>query len=78
MLRKRVADRADDQAAHQAGIAEAHLELRRVDVHVELGGVELEEERGDRKAVARQHVGIGGAERAREQRVAERPCRSRT
>ena len=69
---KRVADRADDQPAHHAGIAEAHLELRRMDVDVELGGVELEEERRDRKAVARQHVSIGGAERAGEQRIAER------
>ena len=69
---KRVADRADDQPAHHAGIAEADLLLRRVDVDVELGRIEFEEERRDRKAVAREHVSVGGAERAGEQRIAER------
>ena len=34
--RQRMAQRADDQAAHQAGIAEAHLGLGRMDVHVDL------------------------------------------
>ena len=55
------------------GIAEAHLQLGRMDVHVDLAGRHVEEERGDGKAVARQHVGIGGAQRAGEERIAERP-----
>ena len=63
-----------DEAADQAGIAEAHFELRRMHVHVELRRVELNEERGDGEAVAREHVGIGGAERTGEKRIAKRPA----
>ncbi len=63
------------QPAHQAGIAEAHLELGRMHVDVELAGRELQEERRDGKAVARQHVGIGGAQRAR--RAADRAAAGR-
>jgi hypothetical protein len=37
-----VAQAADDQAAHQARIAEPHLRLGRVDVDVDIGRVELD------------------------------------
>ena len=69
---ERVAQAPDDQAAHQAGIAEADLGLGRVDVDVDLGRVELDVEGGDRMAVAGQEVGVGGAQRAVQQPVAHR------
>ena len=65
--------RADDQAAHQAGIAEAHLGLGRMHVHVDLARIERDEQRHHRMAVARQIVGVGGAHRADQQLVAHRP-----
>ena len=65
---QRLAQRADDQAADQAGIAEAHLRLGRVDVDVDQRRIEREEQHRDRMAVALHDVGIGGAERAEELR----------
>ena len=65
-------DRADQQTAHEAGVAKAHLRLGRVDVHVHLLGRDLQEQRGHRVAIARQQVAIGGAQRALEQPVLNR------
>ena len=71
---ERVAQRADDQPAHQAGVAEAHLGLGRMDVDVDLLGRPVEKQRHDRMAVARQDVLIGAAHRADQQLVAHRPA----
>ncbi len=61
---QRVAQRADDQAAHQARIAEAHLGLGRMDVDVDLVGGAGDEQRHHRMAVAREKVLVGAAHRA--------------
>ena len=71
---KRMAQRADDQPAHQGRVAKADLGLGRVDVDVDLVGRPVEKQRDDRMAVARQHVLIGAAHRARQQLVAHRPA----
>jgi hypothetical protein len=68
--RQGVAQAADDQAAHQGRVAEPHLGLGRVDVDVDLGGVERHVEGRRRVAVAGQEVGIGGAQGALQQAVA--------
>ncbi len=68
-----VAQRPHHQAAHQARVAEAHLRLGRVDVHIDLGGVELEVEGRGRVAVAGEDVGVGGPQRPLQQPVANGP-----
>ncbi len=68
--RERRAQGADDHAAHDAGIAEAHFGLGRVDVDVDHLGRRFEEQRHHRMAVARQEILIGAAHRAGEQLVA--------
>ena len=72
--RQRMAQRADDHAAHHAGIAKAHLGLGGMDIDVDILGRDVEEQRQHGMAVARQHVLIGGAHRAVEQLVAYRPA----
>src|SRR5450432_3440917 len=67
---KRLPDRADDKAAHQAAIAKAHLRLGGMDVDVDVAGVAFNEECDDGVAVAREIVEIGGAQGAGEQFVA--------
>ena len=57
-------ERVDDQRAHQAGVAEAHLGLGRVDVDVDFARRQRDEERDQRMAIARQIIRIGGADRA--------------
>ena len=69
-----MAQRADDQAAHQAGVAEADLGLGRVDVDVDLVRRPVEEQRDDRVAVVRQQIVVGAAHRADQQLVAHRPA----
>ena len=61
---QRLLQRAHDERAHQAGVAEAHLGLGRMHVDVDLARIERHEQRDDRMAVARQIVGIGAAHRA--------------
>ncbi len=67
-----VAQGADHQPAYEARIAEAHLGLGRMDVDVELVRVEVEVERRQRMAVARQEIGVGGAQGPLKQAVAHR------
>ncbi len=71
---QRLPQRADHQAAHEAGVAEAHLGLGRMDVDVDLRRRAGEVERRGRVPVARQHVGVGRAQRAEQQPVAHRPA----
>jgi hypothetical protein len=65
---------ADDQPAHQRGVAEAHLGLGRMDVDVDRVGRQLEEERHHGVAVARQEILVGAAHRALQQPIAHRPA----
>ncbi len=74
LARQRLLQRAHDQPAHQAGVAEAHLGLGRMHVDVDLARIERDEQRQQRMAVARQIIGIGAAHRADQQLVAHRPA----
>ena len=71
---QRRSERADDQAAHQPGIAEAHFGLRRMHIHVDKRRIAIEKQRQRRMAVAREIIGIGAAHRADQQPVAHRPA----
>ena len=73
-LGKDLAQAADDQPAHELRIAEAHIRLGGMDVDVDLPGIELDEQDGDRMPVAGQHVCIGPAQRRHQQLVAHRPA----
>ena len=66
---QRVAQGADDQAAHQGGIAEPDLGLGRVDVDVDEKRIDVQEQGRRRVPVPRQEVGVGAAERALQQAV---------
>ncbi len=70
---ERLAQRADDQSAHQAGIAEAHLGLGGMDVDVDRLARSFEEQRHHRMPVAREQILIGAAHRADQEFVAHRP-----
>ncbi len=70
---QRVAQRPDDQPAHQCGIAEPHLGLGRMDVDVDLLGWPIDEQRDHRVAVAGEHILVGAADRTDQQLVAHRP-----
>src|SRR3546814_11678008 len=52
---------ADDQSADHAGLAEAHLGLGRVDVHVDRIGGHLEEQCHHPLAIAPEHFGQSAA-----------------
>ncbi len=69
---ERLLQRADEQAAHEAAVAEAHLGLGRMHVDVDLARIERDEQRHDGMAIARQIIGIGGAHHADEELVADR------
>ena len=68
-----MAQPADDQSAHRRRIAEADLGLGRVNVDVDLLERNVEEQSGDRVAVAGDQVAVGGAQGADEQAVLHRP-----
>ena len=60
----------EDELVHGARVAEAHLGLGRMHVHVDAARVELEEQHVGRVALVVQHVRVGLADRVREQLVA--------
>ena len=72
--REALAQRADDEAAHEAGIAEAHFGLGRVDVDVDRARLAADEQRQRRVPPGGQKIHVGGTHRAREQLVAHRPA----
>ena len=67
-----MAERADNQPAHERRIAEAHFGLRRMHVHIDIRRRQIEKQRHDRMAVARQQILIGAAHRADDQLVLHR------
>ncbi len=62
--------RPDDEAAHQARVAEAHFRFGGVDVDVDLARVAFDEQRDDRVPVSGQEIHVGRAHRAGEDLVA--------
>ena len=68
-LGQSVAQTRDDQTAHNTGIAEPNLGFCRMDVDVDQRGVTVNEQRGDRVAIPRQHVHVPGAQSAQQQSV---------
>ena len=66
------AERADHQAAHRVGVAEAQLGLGRVHVDVQLLGRQVEPQRHHRMAPGGDHVAIGDAHRGLQHRVGDR------
>ena len=69
-----MAQRADDQPAHQAGVAEPHLGLAGMDVDIDLARRRVHEQGHQRMAAARQQVLVGTAHGAEQQLVAHRPA----
>ena len=69
---ERSAQPRDDQPPYHRGIVETHLGLRRMDVDVDLACRDIEEQCRDRMPVARQHLGIGAADRTHQQPVLHR------
>ena len=63
-------DDVPHELVQRAGIAEAHLGLLRMDVHVHAARIEREPQRVRRRAVVVQHVAVGLAQRVREHAVA--------
>src|SRR5690242_19986467 len=72
-LVKRPAQSTDDQPADRCRVAEPHLRLCRMDVHVDLLERNVEEKSRDRVPVAGNEIAIGGAQGADEQLVLHRP-----
>ena len=70
--RQRLPQPAHDEPPHPRAIAEAHLGLGRMDVHIDILRRQVEEQRQHRMAIARQHIGIGPAHRADQQPVLHR------
>ena len=70
--RQRVPQPGDDQPPRRARIAEPHLGFRGVHVHVHQPGIAGDVQHHRRVAPARQHVGVGRAQRPRQQPVAHR------
>ena len=71
--RQLLADRADDQPAHQPRIAEAHIGLGRMHIHIHQPRLKIDEQSRHRMTVPRHHIGIGGADGGGDQLVAHRP-----
>ena len=71
LARQRLLQRAHDQPAHQAGVAETHLGLSRVHIDIDLARLEGRTAPAA-EAVARQIIGIGAAHRADQKLVAHR------
>ena len=68
------AKRIDQQRPHTARVAEAHLDLRRVHVDVDLLRRQRHEQRQQRMATTRDEIAVGGAHGADQQLVLHRPA----
>ena len=55
-----------------ARVAEAHLGLGRVHIHIDHAGVDIDEQHISRLALVVQHIGIGLANRVRQQFIAHK------
>ncbi len=67
---ERLFQRADDEAAHEAGITEAHFGLGRVHVDVDVGGIAGDEQRKRRVPAGGQEIHVGRAHGPEQQLVA--------
>ena len=68
--RKRLADRIAREVVHELRMPEAHLDFRRVNVHVHFLGGQIEKQQHRRKNRGRQHVAVGLVNRVEDQAVA--------
>src|SRR5579872_5009775 len=71
-VRHRLPQRADDQTAHEVGVAETHFCLGRMDVDVDRLRRPIEEESHHRMTIAREEILIRTAHRASQELVAYR------
>ena len=71
---QRLAQPADQEAAHRAAVAEADLGFRGMDVHVDLARVEIDEQRQERLPPLGQHVAIRRAHGADKKAIAHGPA----
>ena len=67
---KRLFQGADDEAAHQAAVAKAHLRLGRVHIDVDLMRIAGDEQRQRRMAAGGQKIHVSRPHRAEQQFVA--------
>ncbi len=75
---QRMPQAAHDQAAHNAGIAEPHFGLGRMDIHIDQLRVDFHEQRHQRMPAARQKILIGTTHRPVSRRsVTGRPLTKR-
>ena len=72
--RQRALERMNDERAHQSGIAKAHLGFGRMHVDVDLRSRQRYEQCEQRMSIAWQIIGVGGAHRAQQQFVTNRPA----
>ena len=71
---QRLPQAADDEAAHQGRIAEAHFGLGRMHVDIDGARIELDEDRQQRVTALRHQVAVRRAHGAEQQAVAHRPA----
>jgi len=71
---ERLADRADDKAAHQPRIAETHVGFRRVHIDIHQGWIDLDGKHRDRVAPVRDGFRIGRPQRRPEKLVLHGPA----
>ena len=72
LAREPLLQRAHHDRTHQPGLAEAHLGLRRMHVHVHIARIDAHKQSNDRVPVARQIIGVGRPHGADQQFVAHR------
>ncbi len=70
----RMAHAADDEAAHRLRVAEANLGLGGMNVHVDGGGIEVDEQGGKRVTALRHEVAVRRAQRCEDEPVADGPA----
>jgi len=69
---KRRFERAHDQSAHKAAVAEAHFRFCRMHVHVDEIGVAIDEQGERGVTVARKEIRVGAADSTQKKTVAHR------
>ncbi len=71
-IRERVVQRAIDEIVDEPAFAETHFAFRRMHVHVDERGIDLEKQHERRMAAVEQHIRIRLAHRVRDEPIAHR------